>query len=93
MKTREILHSDLAIPPGEYLAEVLSELGVTRSELARIMNRPLDSLNAIFDGDEAITSDTAKQLEKVVKVPAHIWLGLEVGYQLALARNYDDRES
>ena len=87
MMTRESFHSDLAIPPGEYLGEVLSELGMTKNELARRMNRPAPKLSAIFNGEKAITPDTALQLENVVGVPAHIWIGLESEYRLTLARN------
>ncbi len=81
------IHSDLAIPPGEYLEEVISELGMTKMELARRMNRPATKLSSIFTGDKTITPDTALQLEKVVGVPAHIWTGLEAEYRLTLARN------
>lgn len=86
MATEQKLHSDLAVPPGEYLEEVIDELGMTKDELARRMGRPAPKLSAIFKGTKAITPDTAMQLEKVVGVPAHIWLGLEAEYRLALAQ-------
>ncbi|MBI4720689.1 MAG: HigA family addiction module antidote protein, partial [Chitinivibrionia bacterium] len=86
MTTEMAIHSDLAIPPGEYLEEVIDELGMTKDELATRMARPASKLSPIFKGDKAITPDTALQLEKVVGVPAHIWLGLESEYRLTLAR-------
>jgi len=89
MMIREHTHSDLAIPPGEYLEEVICGLGMTKNELARRMNRPAPKLSAIFAGDKAITPDTALQLEKVIGVPAHIWTGLEAEYRLTLARNQE----
>lgn len=92
MMIKHEVHSDLPIPPGEYLAEVIAELGMTKDELARRMNRPAAKLSAIFAGDKAITSDTALQLEKVVGVPAHIWTGLEADYRLTLARLNEERE-
>ncbi len=92
MMTRENYHSDLAIPPGEYLGEVLSKLGMTKNELARRMNRPAPKLSAIFNGEKAITPYTALQLEKVIGVPAHIWVGLESEYRLTLARNQEAAE-
>lgn len=92
MVIKHEVHSDLPIPPGEYLAEVIAELGMTKDELARRMNRPAAKLSAIFAGDKAITSDTALQLEKVVGVPAHIWAGLEADYRLTLARLNEERE-
>ncbi|HPG41708.1 MAG TPA: HigA family addiction module antitoxin [bacterium] len=79
-------HSDLAIPPGEYLEEVIAELGLSKEELAQRMNRPAAKLSAIYKGDKAITPETALQLEKVTGVPAHVWIGLETEYRLILAR-------
>jgi len=92
MMTDMTVHSDLPIPPGEYLEEVLDELGMTKDELARRMDRPASKLSAIFKGRKAITPDTALQLEKVVGVPAHIWTGLESEYRLALARREEEKE-
>ena len=85
MAIESSVHSDLAIPPGEYLVEVIDELGMSKDELARRMNRPATKLSPIFKGEKAITPDTALQLEKVVGVPAHIWLGLESEYRRTLA--------
>jgi HTH-type transcriptional regulator/antitoxin HigA len=81
------VHSDLAIPPGEFLEEVIADLDMTKDELARRMQRPPAKLSAVFKGEKAITPETALQLEKVVGVPAHIWLGLESEYRLTLARS------
>ncbi|HIJ73362.1 MAG TPA: HigA family addiction module antidote protein [Candidatus Hydrogenedentes bacterium] len=92
MGTETAIHSDLAIPPGEYLEEVLDDLGMTKGELAKRMGRPAPKLSAIFKGDKAITPDTALQLEKVVGVPAHIWTGLEAEYRLTLARQAEQTE-
>lgn len=92
METKKNLYSDLPIPPGEYLEEVIDELGMSKDELAKRMDRPAPKLSAIFKGEKAITPDTALQLEKVVGVPAHIWTGLEAEYRLALARQQELQE-
>jgi HTH-type transcriptional regulator/antitoxin HigA len=92
MMIEEKIHSDLAVPPGEYLEEVLDELGMTKNELAKRMDRPAPKLSAIFKGRKSITPETALQLEKVVGVPAHIWSGLESEYRLALARMQEKKE-
>lgn len=91
MATNATLHSDLAIPPGEYLSEVLEELGMTQIELAHRTGRPEQAISQIVNGHKAITAETALQLEQVVGVPAHIWMGLEDEYQLVLARNENER--
>ena len=77
MDTRKELHSDLAVPPGEYLEEVVGEIGMTKDELARRMGRPATKMSSIFKGSKAITPTTAMQLEKVVGVI----LGIQVYIQ------------
>ena len=85
-RNNQDVYSDLAIPPGEYLEEVIAELGMSKNELSQRLNRPAPKLSAIFKGEKSITPDTALQLEKVVGVPAHIWNGLEAEYRLVQAR-------
>lgn len=90
MATEQRMHSDLAIPPGEYLLEVLEEAGMPQAELARRMGRPTQAVNEIANGVKAITPETAIQLEQVVGVPAHIWTSLESEFQLVKARQRDN---
>ena len=92
MDIRHEVHSDLPIPPGEYLEEVLEELSMSKAELARRMGRPPTKLSQVFKGEKTITPETAMQLEKVVGVPANIWLGLESEYRLALARQAEEKQ-
>lgn len=86
MGTREEIHPDLALPPGDFLAEVLDDLNMSQADLARRMGRPAQAINEIVKGSKALTPETALQLEHVVGVPAHIWLGLEAEYRLVMAR-------
>lgn len=48
--------SDLAIPPGKYLEEVIGELGMTKDELATRMARPATKLSQIFKGSLVLLS-------------------------------------
>ena len=73
---KQEIHSDLPIPPREYLEEVLTELHITNPEL----------WNIIAD-EEVITPHIAVQLQGATGVPAHIWIGLEEEYQLILCRS------
>lgn len=90
MVTRQVLRSDLAIPPGEYLVEVLEDLEMSQADLARRMGRPSQAINEIVHGKKAITPETAIQLEKVTGVPAHVWTGLEEEYRLILAQEEEE---
>src|SRR6267378_5253943 len=89
MATEERVFSDLPIPPGELLTETLEALDLSQAELARRMDRPVQAINEIARGTKEITPETAIQLERVLGVPAHIWLGLETEYQHTKARLED----
>src|SRR3989337_1328857 len=83
MATKPTAYPDIAIPPGEYLAEEIEARGISQKELARRMGRPLNAINEIINGKKAITAETALQLEEVMtEIPARFWLNLEVDYQL-----------
>lgn len=89
MMTEQSYISDLAIPPGEFLEEVLDDLKLSQAELARRMGRPPQAINEIIKGQKAITPDTAIQLEQVVAVSAQIWNNLESEYRLVLAKQQE----
>ncbi|MCY4391342.1 MAG: HigA family addiction module antitoxin [Chloroflexi bacterium] len=79
-------HSDAGTPPGDFPQERLHDLGISQVELARRLGRPRQVVNEIVRGKNAITAETALDLEAVLTTPAHIWLGLEQEYRLVLAR-------
>ena len=79
--------SDLAIPPGELLEEEIAAIGMTQQDLAMRSGRPVQVINEIIRGKKAITHDTALELEKVLGIPAHVWVNLESTYQLTQAKN------
>ena len=81
MATRTKNYPDVAIPPGEYLAEEIKEPGVSQKELAKRMGRSTNAINAIINGKKAITAETALQLENVMpEITARFWLNLETDY-------------
>ena len=92
MTTDKVLHSDLVIPPGEFLTEILESRRISQAELSRRMGRPVQAINEIVKGEKAITSETAIQLEQVLGVPAHIWTGMEAECQLVRARAQEARQ-
>lgn len=89
MVTEDRVWPDVAIPPGELLAETLESLGLTQAELARRAGRPTQAINEIVRGTKEITAETALQLERVLGVPAHIWTRLEADYRATKARLED----
>ena len=86
MATRTDAYPDVAIPPGEYLAEEIGARGISQKELAGRMARPANAINEIVNGKKAITAETALQLESAMpEIPARFWLNLETEYQLTKA--------
>jgi len=84
MVTKTADYPDIAIPPGEYLAEEIEARGLSQKELAKRMGRPANAINEIINAKKAITAETALQLEDVMPdIPARFWLNLETDYQLA----------
>jgi addiction module HigA family antidote len=81
MATRTNAYPDVAIPPGEFLAEEVAERQLSQKQLARQMSRPANTINEIINGKKAITAETALQLEAVMQeIPARFWLNLETEY-------------
>ncbi len=76
---------DVAIPPGELLAEELEERGLTQKQLADTLGRPAQAINEIIHGRKAITAETALQLNAALGIDARLWLNLESDYRLILA--------
>jgi HTH-type transcriptional regulator / antitoxin HigA len=69
-------------PPGDVIREELEARGWTQSDLAAILGRPFQTLNAICNGRKAITSRMARELEAALGPSAEFWMNLETAYQL-----------
>lgn len=85
-RTYPATESDLAIHPGELLAEEIEERGLTQKALAEAMGRPAQVVNEIIRGRKAITAETAIQLEHALGPSARFWLNLQSMYDLTRAR-------
>jgi len=77
--------SDAVIHPGELLAEEIEARGMSQRELAKLMGRPPQVVSEIVRGRRGISAETALQLETALGTAAHIWVGLDADYRLALA--------
>ncbi len=74
-----------AIHPGEILADELSELDVTPTELSRQIGVPANRISQIVQGKRAITGDTALRLGHWFQTSGQFWLNLQMAYDLRLA--------
>lgn len=75
----------IPIHPGDHLAEVLDELGMSAAEFARQLNVPTNRITGILNEKRAITADTALRFGHWFGTSAEMWLNLQTLYELRLA--------
>jgi HTH-type transcriptional regulator/antitoxin HigA len=69
----------------------LKARGWTQSDLARVVGRPLQTVNQIIRGRKRITAETAKELGVALGTGPEVWLNLETAYQLHTTPEPDRR--
>ncbi len=78
------------IHPGEHLAELLDELGISQYRLAKTVGVPAVRINDIVHCRRSITADTALRLGRALRMTPEFWLNLQRMYDLDLARREVD---
>ncbi|MER8386511.1 HigA family addiction module antitoxin [Mesorhizobium sp. M0751] len=81
-----------AIHPGEILADELQELGVSPTELSRLINVPPNRVTQIIHGRRRVTGDTALRLGHWFGSSAQFWLNLQSAYDIRVAEEKAGRE-
>lgn len=74
------------IHPGEHLAEILEELGISQYQLAKTIGVGLRRINEIVHCRRADTADTALRMGRALGMTAESWLDLQRLYDLDRAR-------
>jgi antitoxin HigA-1 len=75
------------IHPGTILKEeFLQPLGISAYALAKAISVPRNRITEILHGERAITADTALRLGRFFGMSAEFWLGLQLDYELEVAR-------
>lgn len=77
---------DYAVAPGETIRETMEHLGMSQVEVAQRAGLSTKHVNELVKGKASITADTALRLERVLGVPAGLWMNLERQYQEQLLR-------
>lgn len=83
---------DYISPPGETLADLLEQAGMTQTELAQRLGVSLKHINQVVKGAASISAELALGLEKVFGVSAAFWLNRESLYRADLARQDETRD-
>lgn len=75
------------IAPGEILIEeFLTPLGISQNRLASDIDVPVSRIAEIVKGKRAITADTALRLGEYFGTTPDMWMNLQAGYDMRLAR-------
>jgi len=75
----------LAIHPGEFLAEILSELGYSQSAFARIIGVSPMRISHVIKGARPVTAELALLFGRAFKQAPQYWLNLQSDYDLKIA--------
>ena len=84
---------DYAVPPGWVLQERLAVEGISHAAFARRCGRSPKLISEIISGKAPLEPGTALQFEKVLRVDASIWLGIESDYRLHRAREAEAEDA
>jgi addiction module HigA family antidote len=75
------------IHPGEHLADILKESGMTANALALRLRVPANRIATIIQGKRAITAETALRLGRYFGTSPGFWMNLQTKYDLDTARD------
>jgi addiction module HigA family antidote len=78
------------VHPGEHLAEILAELGVSQYRLAKAIRVPPVRVHDIVHCRRSITADTALRIGQALGMTPEFWLNLQRMYDLDIARASTD---
>ena len=79
-------HMTGPIHPGEHLAEILDELGISQYRLAKTIGVPPRRINEIVHRRRSVTADTALRIGRALGMTPEFWLNLQGLYDLDVAR-------
>ena len=75
-----------AVHPGRILRRELEARQISQTELARLINSPPRLINAIAQERRSVSNETARQLERVLQIPAHVWVNLQSNHDQSINR-------
>lgn len=76
-----------AFHPGEFLAEILAELGLSQAALARVIGVSPMRISHVVKGRRPVTAELALLLGRAFDQSPQYWLNLQARFDLATAEN------
>ena len=77
----------VAIHPGEYLKEILGELGVSQSAFADTIGVSSMRISHVINGARPVSAELALLFGKALGQSPEYWLNLQIAFDLANARS------
>jgi plasmid maintenance system antidote protein VapI len=81
---------DVVSPPGETLADILHERGLSQTALAERLGRPKEVVRDIIHGKVPMTKGDALKLARILGVPVDFWVTREYQYRLFREESEDE---
>ena len=75
-----------AFHPGEFLREEIEERNILKKDVAKAIGILPHHLSEIFIGKRNISATLAVKLEKFLGISSHYWLGMQMEYDLFIAK-------
>lgn len=73
--------------PGEVIKEEIEYRGISQKVLSEQTGIPYKNLNDILNCRRPITANTALLIEAALGVPAHILIGMQMDYNIQIAKS------
>ena len=77
----------MAFHPWEYLLDELKERWLTQTDFAKMIWKPLKTINEIIKWKKSITAEMALIFEVSLWISSETWLWLQKTYELSIAKN------
>ena len=74
-----------AIHPGEFLRELLDDLGTSQAEFARAIGVSAMRVSHVVNGTRPVTAELALLFGRAIGQSPQYWLNLQAGYDLKTA--------
>ena len=75
------------IHPGEHLADILKEAGITANALAMRLRVPANRITTMIQWKRSITAETALRLGRYFGTSPEFWMNLQTKYDLDVAQD------
>lgn len=75
-----------AIHPGEFLREIIQELGLTQAALAKALDISPMRVSHVINGARPVSAELALRLGRALRQSPRYWLNLQANYDLKTAQ-------